>query len=637
MKIAYQHILKNLKEKPSIDEISEKLFQLGHEHEIIDNVFHMEFTPNRGDCLSVLGLCRDLSVFYKTELNYDIYKGQLKPLKIDFINNAKKSCPHISFLKIEIGENIRPYSKDLESYFSVMNVKKNNFFTDISNYVSYEIGHPTHCYDASKINSSIYIEKRNDTGIFKTLLDTELELTGPNLVFYSKDEIINLAGIIGSKSTACSKTTNSVLVECAYFNPEEIIGKSVQYDIQSEAAYKFERGVDPLSQEQVLRRFLKIVSEHTDILNVSYFSKNYSAYKYSSVDNNLREINKILGINLSVNKFEHYLKSLNFKIDDKNITPPSYRSDIYSCNDIAEEIARVIGYDNIPRKEFQLPKKALSKKFNSEENIKNLLIDNGFYQVINNSFVPKSKSELMIKVDNPLDSNREYLRLDLKDSLVNNLLYNERRQQDSIKLFEISDIYFLSNGIQKKRILGIIASGRVGKNYKHFAKKININYLEKIFASADLKIKSNIVNIPRDNLDTKLKTPIIYSELELDEGSLSLKKYIQISKPSTLFKKYVPISEYPSSSRDLSFALKDLNQLKELEKLIFNFEHELLKDVYIFDYYKNEKVQEIKIGFRFVIQSSKRTITDDDVASVIDDIIKLALKLKGVKVPGLKI
>ena len=395
--------------------------------------------------------------------------------------------------------------------------------------------------------------------------------------------------------------------------------------------------MDPLSQEQVLRRFLKIVSEHTDILSVSYFSKNYSAYKYPSVDNNLREINKILGINLSVNEFEHYLESLNFKIDDKNITPPSYRSDIYSCNDIAEEIARIIGYDNIPRKEFQLPKKALSKKYNSEENIKNLLIDNGFYEVINNPFVPKSKSELMIKVDNPLDSNREYLRLDLKDSLVNNLLYNERRQQDSIKLFEISDIYLQIEGIQKKRILGIIASGRVGKNYEDFSKKININYLEKIFESVNLNIKSDIINISRDNLDTKLKTPIIYTELEFDEDSLNLRKYNQLNKPSTLFKRYVPISEYPSSSRDLSFAIKDFNQLKELERQLFNFEHELLKDLYIFDYYKNEDVQEIKIGFRFVIQSSKRTITDDDVANVMNDIIKLALKLNGITIPGLKI
>ena len=140
MKIAYKHILEHINSKPSINELSEKLFQLGHEHEIENDIFDMEFTPNRGDCLSVIGLLRDLSVFYKTDLKIEKYTDRIKTLELDFKNNAKNACPKISFLKIEISnQNIKPYKGKLKSYFDDLDCKKNNFFTDISNYLSYEM------------------------------------------------------------------------------------------------------------------------------------------------------------------------------------------------------------------------------------------------------------------------------------------------------------------------------------------------------------------------------------------------------------------------------------------------------------------------------------------------------------------
>ena len=158
MKILYQDLIKNIDPKPEISELSERLFQLGHEHEIHGSLFDMELTPNRGDCLSVRGLTRDLSIFYKTDINLDIYEKEINPFSINFINNAEEDCPHISFLKIEIDEIPQHYNEELENYFLNLDANKINFFTDVSNYISYETGQPTHCYDSSSIKNHIQLE-----------------------------------------------------------------------------------------------------------------------------------------------------------------------------------------------------------------------------------------------------------------------------------------------------------------------------------------------------------------------------------------------------------------------------------------------------------------------------------------------
>ena len=167
-------------------------------------------------------------------------------------------------------------------------------------------------------------------------------------------------------------------------------------------------------------------------------------------------------------KYKNILQSIGFKINSK-ITVPSWRDDIKSNNDLAEEVARIVGYDNIKSKPFNIRKKINNKNDSDKEaKIIELLIGNGFNETINSPFTSEKSSNAII-VDNPIDSTKPYLRTNLKNSLLNNLIFNERRQQDSIKFFEISDVYTIANNdIKKKRKLGIIASGRVDNNYKFF-------------------------------------------------------------------------------------------------------------------------------------------------------------------------
>jgi phenylalanyl-tRNA synthetase beta chain len=634
MKIAYSHLSQYIEENPTIEQISDSLFQLGHEHEIDSDIFDMEFTPNRGDCLSLNGLLRDLAVFYTVNFNQEIYTEKLEDLQIDFVNLSESICPQISFLKLEIDKIPETYKNSLDKYFIDLGLNKNNFFTDVSNYLSYETGQPTHCYDASSMIGKLLFHEIEKNEEFETLLDKKITLKGKNLVFSLNDNVINLAGIVGGKSTSCSNNTKTVIIECAFFQPEAIIGKSIKYDIQSEASHKFERGVDPECHEKVLRRFIKLVGEHTNIKEMSIISYKFKDNPIHHLPVNVQKINQIIGINITENEYLNYLSKLQFDIEKGIIKVPSYRSDVKTQNDLAEEVARVIGYDNISKLEISIPNNEKKNYKDIENKLRFFLLDHGFYEIINSPFVSLS-AEDAIKVDNPLDSNREYLRTNITNSLVENLLFNERRQKDSIKLFEISDVYSSNNRINKKRKLSIIASGRVGQNYKDFSKKINKKYLEMLFQKIlpneifDFKIVS------RELLDTKIKNEIVALEVNINSISSDILSYIEVSQPPETFAQYSPISDLPSSFKDISYSIKDYSKTQELQDLLLNYQSDIVKNIYIFDYFKNEKQKEIKIGFRFIFQSKKTTLNSAEMESVYNDIVNNSLKISGISIPGI--
>ncbi len=635
MKIPHKHFVENIQSKPSINELSERFFQLGHEHEISDEIFNFELTPNRGDCISLDGLLRDLRLFYEIDINKDIYEPEIRTYSLSFNNNAKKVCSNISFLKLEIEDIPSNYKGDLKSYFIDLNLKKINFFTDISNFISYETGQPTHCYDFLKIKDPITLDFLSKKVEFETLLGSKICIDENELVFLDNNmEVINFAGIVGGKNTSCNKKTKHVLLECAYFEPEAILGRPIKYNITSDAAYKFERNTDKNNHDYVLRRFLNIVENHTKIINVELFSES-KTHNSKKIFFDIEKIKSILGVNLDDIKCKEYLRKLGFIFKDNSVLVPSYRNDISNINDLSEEIARAIGYDNINTKNFKISIDTKGHNHNNENKLKKLLIDKGFYEVINNPFSSKKNKNSFV-IDNPLDKNKNFLRTDLLDSLIDDLIYNENRQKDIIKLFEIADIYVKNSDLQK-RVIGIIASGRIGKNYKEFNKKIDLEYLSNFLNYENLGKDVEIVEISREKINSKSKNKIFYLEIELDS---SLKTKYADDYPVCFdinSKKYIQISDFPCSTRDLSFSIKKFSNCKILEKAILSFENDLLKEVFIFDYYKNDIAKEIKVGIRFIFQSKFNTIKDEDVNEVMDEIIKKALSIDSVTIPGLEI
>ncbi len=639
MKIAYRHLLRFLKDQPSIDELSLKLYQLGHEHKIDDSIFDIEFTPNRGDCLSLYGLTRDLNIFYNQNSDMQIFTDDIPNLTINFSNNANLDCPKISFLNIQIKGEVKEYKDYLNSYFECFNLKKNNFFTDISNYLAYELGQPTHAYDADKINREITLEHNKKNTAFLTLMGEEITVQESDLVFTNDGEIINLAGVMGGMKSACDANTKNVLIECAYFKPESIIGKALKYNLKSDASYKFERGTDPDIHQLALRRFIQIVKDHAQIKSISIFEDNSYKHINKIIDFDVDRINKILGINLTEKRYLETLKNLGFVIKNNSIEVPSYRSDISHQNDLSEEVARVIGYNKIESKEFQInsPCKPSNLK-NGEEKLKAHLVNHGFVEVINYPFSEKNNGQL--KIDNPLDSNKGFLRVSLLNSLIDNLIYNENRQKDSIKFFEISDIYeqdIKTKDIKATKKLAVIISGRQGHNYKLFSKKLDKNYLIDLFNEISIDISPYITQVNRQLLKTKIKTPIFAIELDLNciEEDINYSQTVN-EKIKKDFVKYERVSDFPSSYRDLSFLIKDPVRVNEVISMIEKQKSETLKKSFMFDFYDNKDSNEIKIGYRFLFQSQVKTLTDADIERELKNIINQILSIESVSIPGLK-
>ena len=636
MKISYKHLSRHLINEVSIETISDMLFQLGHENEVQGNILDIEFTPNRGDCLSILGLARDLNALTPSHQELEIFNGELNPLKLGFTNIATNACNKISFLYLEVDQINNNYEDYLENYFSDLNINKNNLFTDVSNYVSYELGQPSHAYDFEKIVGEIKLKFLEDNIEFQTLLGKKINLQKGDLIFEDDNEVINLAGLMGSQGTSCSQETKKVLIEFAFFQPDSLMGKSVKYDLNSDAAYKFERYVDPNLQEKSIRRFIQIISNHADISDMKMFSETFLDSPQRLIKFDARKINHILGTNISNQEIKEYLGKLSLEIADESIQIPSFRNDLETENDIAEEIARVVGYDNIIPSKLKINENYIGSH-NLEKYVSDFLRKKGLNEVINSQFSGINEKNCIV-VDNPLDSNRKYIRTNLKDSLLENLTFNEKRQKDSIKLFEISDIY-LSDGsgqIEKKKMLAIIASGRIGYNRRDFSKKINKNFIQNIFCDFDEKFVDEILNIARHNVDSKSKDEIFYLEVELSRLAPYFKDY-ELSNETNKFVKYSDISEFPSSTRDLSVLVGRIEDIEKVSKIIDDHNASILVVRFLFDFYENKEKNEIKVAYRLIFQSKENTLSDKDVDKEMNKMVLKIIEIKNASVPGFKI
>ena len=633
MKLHVDHLQRFISDKVNKKELSDFLFQLGHEHEIHNKIFDIDFTPNRGDCLSLNGISRDLNFHLDKKKELDIYQDDIKKLDFNFTNDAIEFCPKISFLLIEISNEINSYADYLEGYFKDLNNKKVNFFTDVSNYLLYELGQPTHCYEFSEVSKGLRLHLLSRKSEFIALNNNKIQLQPNDLVFSSNNKIVNLAGIMGSNNSKCHEKSKLILVECAHFLPKAIIGKSIKYDITSEASHRFERFVDPDLQEIAIRRFIQIVSDHTTIIKIRLLNSSSKKNVSKKINFNPDEINKILGTNIDHEFMHNGLQSLGFSIKEDLILPPSYRNDVDNINDLAEEIARLYGYDNIQEANIDLPVKEFLPS--QEDKLRHFLIENGFNEVINSQFTNK-KNKVSIDVDNPLDSTRAIIRSSLESSLVQNLIFNEKRQKDRVKLFEISDIYTKDsrNNISCSKKVGIIASGRIAKNFRDFSRQIDENFLRNIFLKIGFKLDKFIKKIDRINIDSKSKTNIFFIEIPLKEIEICLESYTYSYTPKNNFITYRKVSDFPSSNRDFSFMLKDPDKLNNISEIINDFKFKNIKDLFLFDFYKNENNNEIKVAYRFIFQSNEKTLTDEEINIEMKPLLMKILRLEGVSIPG---
>jgi phenylalanyl-tRNA synthetase beta chain len=326
---------------------------------------------------------------------------------------------------------------------------------------------------------------------------------------------------------------------------------------------------------------------------------------------------------------------------------PSHRSDIDQLNDLAEEVTRMIGYDNIASKALALPVKAKKIETNFEDLCRSYLINNGFFEVVNFPF-NDNQDEAAISVDNPLDKQRSKMRVCITKSLKENVVFNQNRQKDSIKFFEFSDIY-TKDGNENK--LAVIVSGRTNKNFKEFNAQLDYSYLKGLIKTIFSEILGKELNFELD----QSKNYDLYEKVYCDDvhigriGKLS-KEFVGSKTKTPVFsfeivlnnlqlpaKKQTKISDFPASYRDLSFSLDSHDNLGELSALIEKHKElsELMTDCFVFDLFENKKQNILKVGYRFKFQAIGNNITDEETEAVMNPLIKESLQINGINIEGL--
>ncbi len=622
-----------------------------------DNILEIGLTPNRSDAMSHYGVARDLKAFY----DFKSIKSKIvlpsvnsfESVKLDenFKINIEDTvkCPFYSGLiikNIKVGHS----SKELQNKLKSIGLKPINNVVDITNFVMHEIGQPLHAFDLDKIEN-ISVKSLKSGTKFKTLDENIIELDKEDLMICSSNKPLCLGGVYGGYESGVSDSTTNLFLESAIFDPVTIRKSSKRHQLFTDASYRYERGVDPEKVLYALKRAAILIKENNPKSSSSDIIVEDNL-KLETKDIYLRynKIDSVTGQKIDKDVITQILSSLDFEIKNHteeglNIVAPNYRCDVYREIDVIEEILRVYGFNNIPvnsKISMSMPEIGKNKINKIESIISNNLIGIGFNEIINNSICSPGTNEKFkkepVKLINPQGIELSNLRNSLIPNALESIKHNYNRQNRSLKLFEIGNIYFLEdeNYIENKR-LNIAVTGEIFKeNWISKYSKNNFYYLKGV--AENLLRQLNISNIRyeinnddlfeyRLNIYSNKKIIGFLGELNSDytqEFSLEQKIHmlnidLDNIKMRSLNVKHQELSKFPSSRRDLSMLLNDEISFDAIKELAFKLENKILIDVNLFDEYKGKNIEDKKKSFAvsFTFNDSKKTLTD----KVIDKIM----------------
>ncbi len=686
MRVPYEWLKEFVDITATPEEVAERLTMIGLEVEGSesvkgDTVFEVNVTPNRPDCLSIIGIARELSAAFKTPLKipaHDI-KGE-QPISDFFVEILTPQLCNRYAGRVIKDVMISESPEWIKTRLEKCGIRAINNIVDITNYVLLEFGHPLHAFDADKISSKkIRISTAGTNNKIVTLDGIERELHEDALLIWDSVNPIAIAGVMGGMETEVSDKTNNIFLESAYFEPFSIRRTSKKLNLASESSYRFERGTDIEFLEKALNRAALIISEIAggtihkiiDVYPVKYVSE--------PVEVGYKRINNILGTNLSNVDMLEILKRLGIPAEDKGnvfvVYPPSHRRDIKRDSDIAEEIARIYGYSMIPT---TIPKSPLSsgrlnKKTMNINRLREAMRKTGFSEVINYSFMGMSSLDMLaipeadrrrkvIAINNPLSQDECLLRTTLIPALIGNLKYNLDRGIEDIRFFEISRVFSatadLREDIEKMlpleelRLGGIFYREKTPSLWKEDVQEFFITKgaLESMFE--DLKISEYSFSSSSEPFlhtgqacDIYVKNfyvgylgvlgPEIVEKLDLIKQKpeivlfeINLDLFLTLIPDSI---KYSQIPKYPCIERDIAVVVDENIPAAEIKDIIRNFPSELIEDISIFDFYKGTNIPEGKksLAFNIIYRSKEKTLTDEEIEELHASLVKYLLGKTG--------
>ena len=654
-----------------------------------DKIFNITPTPNRGDCLSMIGLAREISAVVDCPINFDKIKPNPKLFNnsenddtVPVSLNAGSACPqYFGRVVSDIKTNAKT-PLNIQIRLIQCGERPIHPLVDITNYVMLETGQPTHAFDRDKIsNISVrFFNHKKDQSKFKLLTGDERNLSENVLLITDNDKPTALGGVMGGLDSAISIDDNSstkVFFESAHFTPFAIQGVTKELMISSEAAYRFERGVDQNISQIALDRACELASKICGgrIGNLSS-AKNLEKTKSLPIVFHISKANKLIGYKYSHEQVENTLTKLGFEIkkidsDQYEVIAPSWRFDIEIEEDLIEEIARIVGYDLV---EESMPTEigVINPKQSSNLNqlywldLCKILARVGFTETIHYGFVSEKIEKIFstensqpIELANPLTDNLTVMRSQLSGSLVETCASQNRNQQKSVRLFEISRVFKFD---QFSHNLHESIQGEQGNYYQPYNLAMLIwgefkpsqwaepkrfvdfydlkGEFETIFSNHNFEFCQNLKNQNPKFLHPARSAKIILNSQEIGfigELHPQISQQFELPNPPIILEcayyplslkeniGFQPINRQPKIERDLSLIIpKDLASA-EIVNLIDSKRYSLLKNITVFDVFRGDKLanEQKIIGLRLVLQSPSTTLTDEEVSSQIQEIISL--------------
>ena len=628
-----------------------------------DSIFNIGLTPNRSDAMSHHGVARDLRAALmhkgqKTELltpsvsNFHI-NSRTKKINIKISNQSL--CQRFSGICIE---NIKVESspKWLQNKLKSIGLSPVNNVVDITNYILHEVGQPLHAYDLEKIKSNtIEVKTLKKDTVFTTLDGLERKLNETDLMVCDKNKPMCIAGIYGGDYHGVSNETKSIFLESAYFNPVSIRKTAKAHSINSDASFRFERGVNIELVEYALKRAAILICEFCDGKICSDLIDEYPKKTESkSILLNFEKTNKLIGQEIPTEEIKSILTSLDFKINNitetgVGITVPFYRHDVTRECDVVEEILRIYGFNEINlsnKLSISLNTIDQNKHFKTESIISSYLNSLGFNEIMNNSLtnneldIEKRKS---VQIINSISSDVSQLRTSLLESSLKTLKYNLNRKNSNTNFYEFGKIYENTKEKNKEsRRLGILFSGNIIKKtwnsdvvkaefyilkniVLNIFKRLSVNVSEKIVNFEGLENVLGIFNNDKriailGKIDIKYKSiiginqDVYYASIDID---------LLLNNLTSEFHKYKNISKFPSVNRELNFLLDNDIQYSEIEILLFQTSKiKKLTSMSLSDVYIDKKLPEGKKSYTlsFSLMDNEKTLTEKEIQSTMTKI-----------------
>ena len=639
----------------------------------------LSITPNRPDCLGVRGIARDLASTNFGKL-IDIKEIKVKSrlnqkIKVKINKEKNQGCTSFGSCLITNIKNCESPQWLKDKLISV-GQKPISAIVDITNYIMLDLNRPLHAYDADKIDKGIIVRNSKKGEKFTALDNKEYNLDENMCVISDNSGVLGLGGIIGGIRSGTELDTKNILLESAYFNPKSIRKTSKLLNIDTDAKFRFERGIDPLSIEKGINKAVELITKicggevsKIDIQRIGKFEKTKIQF-----DINLFE--KISGFKLSTKEIIIILKNLGFevKFSKKNLklTVPSWRPDITQEIDIVEELVRVHGYDKIKiiNPEKNRIKPTLTRPQRLFHFLQRSLATKGYLEAITWSFTDSKVNDLFkhkkesVEIVNPISSDLNVLRNSIFSNLIMYLDKNLDRGFKDLSLFEIGPVFFGSNPGQQETIIGGLNSGKKmrlswlekSRNIDVYdAKQVVVQSLEEAgFSPKNLFIdditpdyyhpgKSGRVflNRGKENLVAYFGEihPSVIKKLDLKtEALVGFEIFIdnlKISKENLRNKKSkFEISDYQKSERDFAFIVDKTFSSQDLVNVIYNVDKNLIRKVKIFDVYQGENIPEDKksIAINVVIQSMEKTLKEQDLDLLNKSIINEVENKSGAKI-----